>query len=161
MKYLKNFKERIAAFFAILIIIAIPIGACKANQSNISLNLDPIPYEFLATENLIERLEVEELTTGDWAADLRSRNGEGVLVMYRPSAGEPSILMGVYIFPEKEFDAAQNPNEPPPFGSEVIRDKGKVLAIAGPHDTIFDPATDDGKNIIALNELIYLPESYR
>jgi len=160
MKYLKKNKERILTFFSIMIIFAIPVAACTANESNTSLELGEIPYEFLAEADLIERLEIEELT-GDWAKEVQSRAGKGVLVTYRPEENEPTIFMGVYYFPKAAFDAAQNPNEPPMFGSEVIREDGMVLAIAGPHDSIFDPATTDGKNINRLYELIYLPESYR
>lgn len=160
MKYILENKDRIAAFFAVLLIFSIPVASCNLNENNNSLNLAPIPYEFLADEDLIKHLAVEELT-GEWASEVTSRGGEGVLVTYQPEIGEPSIFMGVYYFPEAAFLAAQNPNEPPMFGSEVINKDEKILAIAGPHDSMFDPATQDGQNINRLYELIYLPESYR
>lgn len=160
MNYLKENRERVAAFFAILLIFAIPVASCNLNQNAKSLNLAPIPFEFLADSDLIKHLAVEELT-GEWANEVSARGGEGVLVTYQPATGEPSIFMGVYFFPEEAFIAAQNPNEPPMFGSEVTKKDGKILAIAGPHDSMFDPATQDGQNINRLYELIYLPESYR
>ena len=35
------------------------------------------------------------------------------------------------------------------------------LAIAGPQDSIFDPESQDGKNSMALYELIYDPKSFK
>lgn len=153
-------RYRIVIILIYVLFLTIGISACSVNENSNRLNLAPIPYEFLADEDLIKHLAVEELT-GEWANEVTSRGGEGVLVTYQPEIGEPSIFMGVYYFPEAAFLAAQNPNEPPMFGFEVINKDGKILAIAGPHDSMFDPATTDGQNINRLYELIYLPESYR
>jgi hypothetical protein len=89
-----------------------------------------------------------------WGADAASG------VYYQPAEGSRSILMSVYYFPAEKFDAAQNPNEAPPFGREVIRRDGKVFSVAGPQDTIFDAETVDAKNVVASNALIYEPENY-
>jgi hypothetical protein len=80
--------------------------------------------------------------------------------MYQPAAGEKTILLAAYWFPEAKFDAAQKPDEPPPFGKAVIREGGMVLSIAGPQDTIFEPETPDGQNVIASQSIIYEPGNY-
>lgn len=82
------------------------------------------------------------------------------MVYYQPAEGSRAILMSVYYFPAEKFDAAQNPNEPPSFGREVIRKDGKILSVAGPQDIIFEPDTEDSRNVIASNDLIYDPENY-
>jgi len=66
----------------------------------------------------------------------------------------------VYYFPAATFDALKNPNEPPAYGQEVIRKNGMVFSIAGPQDSIFDPNTQDGKNISTLYATITKPETY-
>ena len=45
-------------------------------------------------------------------------------------------------------------------GREVIRRDGKVLSVAGPQDIIFEADTEDSRNVIASNDLIYDPENY-
>ena len=82
------------------------------------------------------------------------------MVYYQQAEGSRAILMSVYFFPADKFDAAQNPNEPPSFGREVIRKDGKVLSVAGPQDIIFEPDTEDSRNVIASNDLIYDPGNY-
>ena len=59
-----------------------------------------------------------------------------------------------------EAQAAAANNEPPIYGTEIARADGRVLAVAGPQDSIYDPGTDDGKNISLLYDALYDPESY-
>ena len=83
-------------------------------------------------------------------------------VYYSPlEQAEKVIFMTAYWFPEDQFDVLQNPDSPPLFGFEVLRQDGKVLSVAGPVDSIFAPDTPDGKNLIDLYGAIYLPETYR
>jgi hypothetical protein len=35
-----------------------------------------------------------------------------------------------------------------------------VLSIAGPHDTIYDPATPSGRDVMRLNKEISKPQTY-
>jgi hypothetical protein len=46
------------------------------------------------------------------------------------------------------------------YGTEVARADGYVLSVAGPQDSIYDPESQDGKNIGLLYEALYDPESY-
>jgi hypothetical protein len=81
-------------------------------------------------------------------------------VIYTPDEGQETGLMGVYYMPEAVFDGLANPNEPPMYGTEVARADGYVLSVAGPQDSIYDPESQDGKNIGLLYEALYDPESY-
>jgi hypothetical protein len=54
----------------------------------------------------------------------------------------------------------QNTDEPPRFGLEIVRSAGMVLSIAGSHDTIHDPATPCGQDVMGLNKIIYEAQSY-
>ena len=125
-----------------------------------SLSLAPVPYEIKLPDEIAGKLSVEAIS-GTWAEEVKKWGADAAsLVYYQPAEGSRSILMSVYYFPAEKFDAAQNPNEPPSFGREVIRKDGKVLSVAGPQDIIFEPDTEDSRNVIASNDLIYDPENY-
>jgi len=125
-----------------------------------SVSLAPVPYEIKLPEEIAGKLSVEAIS-GTWAEEVKKWGADAAsLVYYQPAQGPRAILMSVYYFPAEKFDAAQNPNEPPSFGREVIRKDGKVLSVAGPQDTIFDADTIDAKNVVASNALIYEPENY-
>lgn len=126
------------------------------------LPLSPVPYELRLPENIAARLTTGPVT-GNWAEEVRQAGADAaIVVFYEPEtgAGETTILMSAYYFPAARFDAARKPDEPPRFGREVLREGGMVLSVAGPFDTIFDPATQDGQNVLAADGLIYSPGSY-
>ena len=84
-----------------------------------------------------------------------------VRINYTADDGSIHGFAGVYYFAKADFEKAQNPNEPPLYGSQVEEEKAMVLAIAGPQDSIFDPNSQDGKNSMALYTLIYDPKSFK
>jgi hypothetical protein len=134
------------------------LTACVFNPTKISLN--PIPYEMKVPEELASKLSVEPMT-GDWVNQIASAGVVGALTMYyKAEDGTKHIFAGIYYTPEERFDAAKNPNEPPMFGQEVSRKDGFVLSVAGPQDSIFEPFTPDGKNIMTLYEEIYKKTTY-
>lgn len=140
-------------------IVAAVLVECSLSSAGM-VDLDPVPYSFHPPAGLETKLNVEPMT-GQWIDDAFAAGMESaVTVTYTPDEREPAILMGVYYMPESVFDAAANPNEPPVYGTEVARADGRVLAVVGPQDSIYDPATDDGKNISLLYEALYDPESY-
>jgi hypothetical protein len=111
-------------------------------------------------EELASKLSVEPMT-GDWVNQIASAGVVGALTMYyKAEDGTKHIFAGIYYTPEERFDAAKNPNEPPMFGQEVSRKDGFVLSVAGPQDSIFEPFTPDGKNIMTLYEEIYKKTTY-
>ena len=135
------------------------LAGCSQSMTGM-VDLAPVPYSFHPPAGLETKLSVE-LMTGPWADEALAAGIEtAVLVNYTPDQGRPAILMGVYYMPESVFDGAANPNEPPMYGTEVARADGYVLSVAGPQDSIYDPETDDGKNIGLLYTALYDPESY-
>lgn len=146
--------------FAVMAAGLLLAGTIEAVAGTKNVSLAPVPYEIRLPEAIADNLAVEA-GTGPWADDLKKGGGDAVsVVFYKSANGGRAVLMSVYLFPEEKFDAAKNPDEPPAFGREVIRSNGKVLSVAGPQDTIFDPETVDGKNVVASNDLIYDPQNY-
>jgi hypothetical protein len=140
-------------------IAAAVLAGCSLSMTGM-VDLNPVPYSFHPPMGLESKLSVEPMT-GDWANEAFAAGMESaVTVTYTPDEGQPAILMGVYYMPESVFDGAVNPNEPPLYGSEVARADGYVLSVAGPQDSMYDPGTDDGKNISLLYDALYDPESY-
>lgn len=145
-----------------ILVAAVVAGATAttavAETRNISLA--PVPYELRLPTEIAEKITVEAIS-GSWADEVGKWGAEAAsVVYYQPAEGSRAILMSVYYFPAEKFDAAQNPNEPPSFGREVIRKDGQILSVAGPQDIIFEPDTEDSRNVIASNDLIYDPENY-
>jgi hypothetical protein len=150
MKFIRAFVAGIAAAF---------LAGCSLSMTGM-VDLDPVPYSFHPPSGLESKLSVEPMT-GDWADEAFASGVEAALfVIYTPDEGQTAILMGVYYMPESVFDGAVNPNEPPLYGSEVARADGYVLAVAGPQDSMYDPESQDGKNIGLLYDALYDPDSY-
>jgi hypothetical protein len=145
-------------------VIATGIAAALLTGCSLSMtgmvDLAPVPYSFHPPSGLESKLSVEQMT-GDWADEAFASGVESAsFVIYTPDEGQTAILMGVYYMPESVFDGAANPNEPPLYGTEVARADGYVLAVAGPQDSMYDPESQDGKNIGLLYDALYDPESY-
>ncbi len=138
---------------------AIVLAGCSLSMTGM-VDLDPVPYSFHPPMGLESKLTVEPMT-GEWADEVSAAGVESFsYVIYTPEEGQQTGLMGVYYMPESVFDGAANPNEPPIYGTEVARADGFVLSVAGPQDSIYDPDSEDGKNIGLLYEALYDPESY-
>lgn len=143
--------------FAAVMILMSGIAASAGTKP---VSLAPVPYQLLLPEEIVTHLSVKALTS-PWAEEAAKAGvSAAAAVYYTPDEGPVTILMTVYHFPEAKFDAAQNPDEPPPFGQAVIRKDGMVLSVAGPHDTIYEPETQDGKNVVAASMVIYEPQTY-
>ena len=140
-------------------IASLVLTGCSLSMTGM-VDLDPVPYSFHPPSGLESRLSVEPMS-GDWASDVFGAGVESaVIVTYAPEQGDPTLLMGVYYMPESVFDGAVNSNEPPIYGSVVARADGYVLSVAGPQDSIYDPESQDGRNIGLLYDALYDPESY-
>lgn len=148
--------RRVLAAFAVTLLVA----GCNASPA--ALELPGIPMQWAVPDDLLPRLAAAPLTRqdGEFAASIYDAGGtSAVTVTYQPITGAaPSILMTVFWFPTAAFDAAQNPNEPPRFGTKVLERDGQVLAVAGPTDAMFDG--EDGNAITRLYELMYNPNSW-
>ena len=136
-------------------------AALPARAEMAWLALSPIPYGFVAPPEIASRLSTGPLT-GVWAEQVEAAGARAsVLVYYQPESGDKTILFSAYYFPADKWDAAQNPDEPPPYGETVFRGDGLVLSVAGPQDTIFDPETPDGRNVIKASELLRDPKNFQ
>ena len=134
-------------------------AALPARAENAWVALAPIPYGFVVPQDLASHLSTGPLT-GVWAEQVEAAGARAaVAVFYQLETGDKTILFTAYYFDADAWDAAQKPDEPPPFGQQVVRGDGRVLSVAGPHDTIFDPETQDGKNVIKASE--YLQDATR
>jgi len=154
--YFTGILSRLAALAA-----ALALGACVSHKSA-DFSLAPVPYAMRVPKEIAPRL-----STGPIEAPFRrevetagARAATAVFFDPKDQSLPRSIFLTAYFFPASKFDAAQNPNEPPRFGMEVIRADGMVLSIAGPHDTIYDPSTPSGRDVIGLNKIIYKPQTF-
>jgi hypothetical protein len=148
-------------FFRVLVagLTATLLAGCSLSMTGM-VDLDPVPYSFHPPSGLEAKLSVEPMT-GEWADEVSAAGVESFsYVIYTPEEGQQTGLMGVYYMPESVFDGAANPNEPPMYGTEITRADGFVLSVDGPQDSIYDPESEDGKNIGLLYEALYDPESY-
>ena len=134
------------------------VTACIFNTTKVSF--DPIPYEMKVPKEIVSKLTLEPMT-GDWVKNIAQAGVTAALMLnYQAEDGSQYGFAAIYYMPEDKYEAAANPNEPPMFGTEVSRKDGYVLAIAGPQDSIFEPFTQDGKNITTLYDEIYKKTTY-
>ena len=133
----------------LLLIVSVALPTRADDKAWVALS--PIPYGFVVPKEIASHLSTGPLS-GSWAKQVEAAGARAaVAVFYQPGNGDKTILFTAYYFPAEKWDAAQKPDEPPPFGEPVFRGDGRVLSVAGPHDTIFDPETADGKNVIKLS----------
>ena len=154
---------RISRIAALVFIPAVLVGlvACST-QPAASLSLSPVPFEMKVPPGIAPQLVTGPIE-GPFGEQVRQAGAlAATTVYYRPvEQGERVIFMTAYWFPDDKFDALQVPDQPPLFGTEVLRRNGNVLSVAGPVASIFAPDTPDGRNLTALYGVIYLPETYR
>ncbi len=137
------------------------LAACSSEQ-DAAISLRPVPFEMRVPPGIAPRLSIGPVE-GPFGEQVRQAGALAcVTVYYNPvEQGRKTIFMTAYWFPAEKFDALQVPDQPPLFGSEVLRQNGNVLSVAGPVDAIFAPDTPDGRNLTALYGVIFLPETYR
>jgi hypothetical protein len=144
----------------VLILAALSAAGC-APPPSAELALAPVPYAMNVPPEILPRLATGPVE-GPFGAEVAAAGATGsTTVYYQPEDGRRVIFMTAYWFPAAQFDALQSPDQPPLFGSEVLRAGDHVLSVAGPKDAIFAPDTPDGRNLLALYGLINLPATYR
>ena len=147
-----------AILISLLLVFA---SVLPARAEKAWLALAPIPYGFVVPQEIAAHLSTGPLT-GSWAEQVQAAGARAaVTVYYEPESGDRTILFTAYYFDADRWDAAQKPDEPPPFGQPVFRGDGRVLSVAGPLDMMFDPGTPDGKNVIRASELLQDPASFQ
>lgn len=140
-------------------------GCANSSPEMVSFSLAPVPYSIQVPSEIAKHLSVEDMaldTSNEFSAQARAAGAVAqVMINYTVDDGSVYGFAGVYYFGKADFERTGNPNEPPLYGSKVIEENEMVLAIAGPQDSIFDPDSQDGKNSMALYELIYDPKSFK
>ena len=152
--------------FVLVTVLSLALSGCaNSSPEMVSFSLAPVPYSIQVPSEIAKHLSVEDMsldTSSEFTAQARTAGAVAqVYINYTVDGGTVYGFAGVYYFGKADFDKAQNPNEPPLYGSKVIEQNEMVLAIAGPQDSIFDPESQDGKNSMALYELIYDPKSFK
>jgi hypothetical protein len=141
---------------------ALALGAC-ASSPLADISLAPVPYAMRVPGDLAPRLSTGPIE-GPFREEVDKAGALAATTVYFNPEDKNlprTIFLTAYFFPASKFDAAQNPNEPPRFGADVVRTGRTVLGIAGPHDTIYDPTTSSGRDVARLHERIYKPSTYR
>jgi hypothetical protein len=155
-------RKKLLIFFLLLL----TLSSC-ANKSPdlVEISLAPIPYVFEVPSDIAKRLTIENMELGTSSDFTKQAKQAGAIaqmyINYTADDGSVHGFAGVYYFKKADFETAQNPNEPPVYGSKVVEENEMVLAIAGPQDSIFEPTTQDGKNVSALYTLVYDPKSFK
>ena len=151
--------------FLLISALLIALSSCAEKpQALVSVNLAPVPYYLEVPEEIAKHLIIENMSLGEPSEFTKLARESGaiaqVYVNYRSTDGTIHGYAGIYYFKKIEFAKAQNPNEPPVFGSIVVEDNLFVLAVAGPQESIFDTGTDDFTNSNLLHSIIYDSKSY-
>lgn len=152
-------------FVLITALLLVLSGCANTAQEMVSISLAPAPYSIQVPSEIAKHLSVEDMaldTSSEFSGQARLAGAVAqVMINYTVEGGTVYGFAGVYYFGKADFAKVENPNEPPLYGSKVIEENEMVLAIAGPQDSIFDPESQDGKNSMALYELIYDPKSFK
>jgi len=146
--------------------LLLTMSACANNsQEKVEISLSPAPYVITVPAEIAKHLSIENMeldTANEFTAQAKQAGAIAqVRINYTADDGSVHGFAGVYYFAKVDFEKAQNPNEPPLYGSKVVEKGGMVLAMAGPQDSIFEPTTQDGKNSMALYTLVYDPKSFK
>ncbi|MEI6648475.1 MAG: hypothetical protein WCO08_02415 [Actinomycetes bacterium] len=161
MRISQNIKPDRAKALSLTFAAVLFLAGCASSASkNTEFNLAPIPFTWTVPKDIVSHLSLEVPTDSYAKTAVKAGAKAQVLVYYTTDKGRKAIFMGVFYFPNKAFAATINPSEPPSYGSKVLSRNGMVLSIAGPQDSIFDPTTQDGKNIGILYAGITKAASY-
>ena len=131
----------------------------------VKVNLAPVPYSIEVPAEIAKHLSVENMVTSTPNEFTKQAQEAGaiaqVYINYKAADGTMHGFAGVYYFKKADYEKAQNPNEPPVFGSKVVEENSMVVLIQGPQESMFEPNSQDDKNSAALYTLIYDPKSFK
>ena len=142
-------------FPILLLVVAITVRISGDDQAWVALT--PMPIEMKVPTDIAERISVQ-----DQPVDAAKSGAVAVVTLsYQPIEGEKAWFMTAYYFIEKDLDKTIFPDEVPPYGLKLITRDSMALSVIGPQESIFDPASQDGKNITKLYDILYEADSYR
>jgi hypothetical protein len=131
----------------------------------VKVNLAPVPYSIEVPAEIAKHLSIENMDTSAPSEFTNQAREAGaiaqVYINYKAADGTMHGFAGVYYFKKANFEKAQNPDEPPVYGSKVVEENSMVVLIQGPQENIFEPNSQDGKNSAALYTLVYDPKSFK
>jgi hypothetical protein len=135
------------------------------SQAIVKVNLTPVPYSIEVPAEIAKHLSIENMVTSTPSEFTNQAQEAGaiaqVYINYKAADGTMHGFAGVYYFKMADYEKAQNPNEPPVYGSKVVEENSMVVLIAGPQESMFEPNSQDDKNSAALYTLVYDPKSFK
>ena len=131
----------------------------------VKVNLAPVPYSIEVPAEIAKHLSIENMITSAPSEFTNQAQEAGaiaqVYINYKAADGTMHGFAGVYYFKKTDYEKAQNPNEPPVYGSKVVEENSMVVLIRGPQESMFEQNLQDDKNSAALYTLIYDPKSFK
>ena len=131
----------------------------------VKVNLAPVPYSIEVPAEIAKHLSIENMITSAPSEFTNQAQEAGaiaqVYINYKAADGTMHGFAGVYYFKKTDYEKAQNPNEPPVYGSKVVEENSMVVLIQGPQESMFEQNSQDDKNSAALYTLIYDPKSFK
>jgi len=152
--------------FGLISALLLLLASCSNDsQAIVKVSLAPVPYSIEVPAEIAKHLSIENMVTSTPNEFTNQAQEAGaiaqVYINYRADDGSMHGFAGVYYFKKADFEKAQNPKEPPIYGSKVVEEKSMVILIQGPQENIFEPNSQDGKNSTALYTLVYDPKSFK
>jgi len=148
-------RRYLVIFPLLLLFLAITLRVTSNDQTWVALT--PVPYEMKVPADFSERVTVQ-----DQPVDAAKSGAVAVVTLsYQPIEGEKAWFMTAYYFIEKDLDKTIFPDEVPPYGLKLVTRDSMALSVIGPQESIFDPASQDGKNFTRLYDILYDADSYR
>ena len=131
----------------------------------VKVSLAPVPYSIEVPAEIAKHLSIENMVTSTPNEFTKQAQEAGaiaqVYINYKAADGTMHGFAGVYYFKKADYEKAQNPNEPPVYGSKVVEENSMVVLIQGPQESMFEPNSQDDKNSAALYTLVYDPKSFK
>jgi hypothetical protein len=150
---------------SIPVLLLLLTSCSNTSQTMVKVDLTPVPYLLEVPSKIAKHLSIENMITNIPNEFTNQAVEAGALaqiyINYRADDGTMHGFAGIYYFKKTDYEKAQNPNEPPLYGSKVLEDNSMVLLVQGPQDSIFDPNSQDGENSMELYRIIYQPFSYK
>ena len=131
----------------------------------VKVSLAPVPYSIEVPAEIAKHLSIENMVTSAPSEFTNQAREAGaiaqVYINYKAADGTMHGFAGVYYFKKADYERAQNPNEPPVYGSKVVEEESMVVLIQGPQESMFEQNSQDDKNSAALYRLVYDPKSFK
>jgi hypothetical protein len=152
--------------FGLIPALLLLLTSCSNDsQAMVKVNLAPVPYSIEVPAEIAKHLSIENMVTSAPSEFTNQAREAGaiaqVYINYKAVDGTMHGFAGVYYFKKTEYEKAQNPNEPPVYGSKVVEENSMVVLIQGPQESMFEPNSQDDKNSAALYTLVYDPKSFK